>query len=225
MTLFKHALKRSFAQPINIIVIFILPIAALLIPAQGRGFPNGLFIYGMINLFSAFLLCRPIIEDRANEIIVRISSAPTSYMAYLGSHLLAYILILTLQNIIFTSAVYLYWGDAVFGHGFIFSLYFAFSIMTVALCLCWNSLFRAYNLSFGLFSGAGPVMCLISGISIPLQVFPDNIRNFILILPTYWLPSGLDALYNGKLNSVLISHIVLLVYAGILLLIGSKRRY
>lgn len=225
MILFKHALKRSFSQPVNIIVILLLPIAALFIPNFGYGFPNGLNIYGMINLFSAFLLCKPIVEDRINKVVIRISSTPTSYSTYLGAHLLAYMLILTIQNIIFTLGVYLLWRDIVFNYGFIFCLYFLFNMMTISLSLCWNSLFRSYSLSFGLFSGIGSIMCLISGISMPLHIFPDKIKSFILILPTYWLPYGLDLLYNDKIGSVFIPYVILLIYSGIFLLIGSKRRY
>lgn len=225
MTLFKHALKRSFAQPVNILVIFILPLAALFIPVAGRGFPNGLSIYGMINLFSAFLLSRLIIEDRSSKIITRISSAPISYFNYLGSYLLAFLLILTVQNIIFTLLIYLYWGEVVFNYGLIFILYFLFSMMTIAFSLCWNSFFGSYNISFALFTGVGSVLCLVSGVSMPLQFFSESIRNKIMILPTYWLPAGLEAVYNGKIISVIISYIVLLIYSGILLLLGSKRRY
>ncbi|HLV10533.1 MAG TPA: ABC transporter permease [Halanaerobiales bacterium] len=225
MTLFKHALKLSFSQPVNILVIFILPLAALFIPAEGDSFPHGLSIYGMINLFSAFLLARLIIEDRSSKIIIRVLSTPISYFDYLKSYLLGFLLILTVQNIIFTLGVYFYWGEVVFNHGLIFILYFLFSIMTIALSLCWNSFFRSYNISFALFSGVGSVMCLISGISIPLQIYSNSIRNKIMILPTYWLPSGLEAVYNGKIASVIISYIVLLVYSGVLLLLGSKRRY
>ncbi len=225
MILFKHALKRSFTQRINILVIFILPLAVLFIPAEGGGFPNGLSIYGMINLFSAFLLSRIVIEDRSSKIIFRISSAPISYFYYLASYLLAFVLILTVQNAIFTLLIYLYWGEVVFNHGLIFILYFLYSIMTIAFSLCWNSFFRSYNISFALFAGVGSVMCLISGISIPLQLYPDNIRKIIMVLPTYWLPSGLEAVYDDKIISVLMAYIVLLVYSGILLLLGSKRRY
>jgi ABC-2 type transport system permease protein len=225
IVLFKHALKQSFAQPINILIIFILPLAIIFIPAQGNGYPNGLYLFGMLNLFSAFLLCKPIVEDRINKIIVRISATPTSYATYLSSHLLGYLLILTVQNIIFTLGIYLRWNDAITHYGFIFILIFVYSIMTIAFTLSWNSMFRSYNLSFGLFSGVGSIMCLVSGISMPLQFIPEGIRKFILILPTYWLPYGLDALYNAKINYVLIAYLVLLVYSAILLLIGSKRRY
>lgn len=225
MIIFKHAIKQSFTQPINLLIILILPVAIIFIPPLGNDYPNGLYLYGMLSLFSAFLLCKPIIEERISKIIIRILATPTKYIAYLSSHLLAYLLILTIQNIIFMLGIHLYWKDIVIDYALIFSLYFIFNIMTIAFCLCWNSLFKSYNLAFGLFSGAASIMCLISGISMPLQLLPDGIRSFTSILPTYWLPYGLNALYNDKINYVLISHAVLLVYSGILLLLGSKRRY
>ncbi len=225
MIIFKHALKRSFNQPLSILITLILPIAIIFIPSLGNGYPNGLYLYGMLSLFSAFILSKPIVEERLSGIIIRISATPTKYISYLGSHLLAYLSILVVQNIIFILGIYIYWSDIDINYGFILSLNFAYSIMAIAFSLCWNSLFRSYNLSFGLFSGIASVMCLFSGISMPLKFIPKNIEKFIIVLPTYWLPYGLNSLHDGKINSVLIAHLVLLVYSGILLLIGSKRRY
>ncbi|HHX23978.1 MAG TPA: ABC transporter permease [Thermoanaerobacterales bacterium] len=225
MIIFKHALKRSFNQPLSILITLILPIAIIFIPSLGNGYPNGLYLYGMLSLFSAFILSKPIVEERLSGIIIRISATPTKYISYLSSHLLAYLSILVVQNIIFILGIYIYWSDIDINYGFILSLNFAYSIMAIAFSLCWNSLFRSYNLSFGLFSGIASVMCLFSGISMPLKFIPKNIEKFIIVLPTYWLPYGLNSLHDGKINSVLIAHLVLLVYSGILLLIGSKRRY
>lgn|SRR5690554_269767 len=225
MTIFKHALKRSFSQSINIIVIFILPLVSIFIPGEGETFPNGMSLYGMINLFSAFLLCKSITEDRTNNITLRIFSSPIKFITYFSSYLLAYTIILTIQNIIFVIGIFIYWDDAVFNYGLIFLLYLFYSFMTISFSLFWNSLFKSYNLSFALFSGFGSVMCLLSGISIPIQLIPDKLKNIIQILPTYWLPSGLDAIYNGKMDSVLLSFTILIIFSGIFLLIGSRRRY
>lgn len=225
MIIFKHALKRSFNQPLSILITLILPIAIIFVPVLGNGYPTGLYLYGMLSLFSAFILSKPIVEERIRGIIIRISATPTKYISYLSSHLLAYLSILVVQNIIFILGLYIYWSNIDINYGFILSLNFAYSIMAIAFSLCWNSLFRSYNLSFGLFTGFASVMCLFSGISIPLRFIPENIKKFIIVLPTYWLSYGLDSLYYGKINSVLIAHFVLLVYSGILLLIGSKRRF
>jgi ABC-2 type transport system permease protein len=225
MIIFKHALKRCFAQPITILIILILPLALIFIPKQSSTYPNGLYLYGMISLFSAFLLCKPIVEERINKIMIRISSAPTDYITYLSSHLLAYMLILIVQSIIFLLGIHFYWQDNGINYLFVFSLYFIFNIMAITFCLFWNSLFKSYSLAFGLFSGAASVMCLVSGISMPLRLIPEGIRKFTLVLPTYWLPYGLDSLYSGNINYVLISHGILLVYSGVFLLIGCRRRY
>jgi len=225
MIIFKHALKRSFNQPLSILITLILPIALIFIPDLNNGYPNGLYLYGMLSLFSAFILSKPIVEERLSGIIIRISATPTKYISYLSSHLLAYLSILVVQNIIFILGIYIYWSEIDINYGFILSLNFAYSIMAIAFSLCWNSLFRSYNLSFGLFSGVASVMSLFSGISMPLRFIPENIEKFIIVLPTYWLPYGLSSLHDGKIKSVLIAHLILLVYSGILLLAGSKRRF
>lgn len=225
MIIFKHALKRSLAQPISILITLILPIGIIFVPPLTNSYPNGIYLYGLLSLFSGFILSKPIVEERINKISVRISATPTKYISYLGSHLMAYTSILVVQNIIFILEIYLYWKDLNINYGLIFTLTSAYSLMVIALSLCWNSLFRSYNLSFGLFSAFASLMCLVSGVTMPLQVIPEEIKKFIVVLPTYWLPYGLKSLNDGNINYVLIAHLVLLVYSVILLLIGSKRRY
>jgi ABC-2 type transport system permease protein len=225
MIIFKHALNVSFAQPINLLIIIILPIAIIFIPPNASNYPFGLYLYGYLSLFSAFLLCKPIVEERNNKIAVRISATPISYLSYLSSHLLAYLLILSIQSMIFVLGSSLYWNGIAINYVLVYSLYFVYNIMAIAFCLCWNSLFKTYNIAFALFSGGASLLCLVSGISIPLSVIPEDIRRFTIFLPTYWLPYGLNALSNGIMNYIIISHIILFVYAGILLLIGSRRRF
>lgn len=225
MIIFKHALKRSLAQPISILITLILPIGIIFVPPLANSYPNGIYLYGLLSLFSAFILSKPIVEERLNKITVRISATPTKYISYLSSHLTAYTSILVVQNIIFILGIYLYWKDLNINYWYIFSLNFVYILMSIAFSLCWNSLFKSYNLSFGLFSGFASIMCLVSGVTMPLQVIPEEIKKFIVVLPTYWLPYGLNSLHDGNIKYVLIAHLVLLIYSGIFLLIGSKRRY
>lgn len=219
MIIFKHALKRSLAQHINILIIFVLPLGVIFVPHQS------LYLYGMLSLYSAFLLCKPIVEERYNRTLTRILSTPTTYFAYLCSHLLAYILILTIQSVIFIIGYYIYWKDININYLLLIALYITFNMMAIAFCLFWNSIFKSYNIAFALFSGAASVLSLFSGITMPLSIIPEEIRKFIIILPTYWLPYGLNALYNNISSDVFISIVILLVYSGILLLVGSRRRY
>lgn len=221
---FNYAIKESFRQPLNVILIFLLPVAVLFIPGNEYGFPQGISLVGMVILYSGYLLSRPVAEDRMKGISARIEASPISRLSYLSSHLAAYFLILMIQSLIFIIGTLVLHGEATFGQPSIFSLYLSFALMTLAFTLAWTSFFRNFNLSFGLFSGIGSVMCLVSGISVPLKVLPERLIPFIRVLPTYWLPYGLDAVFEGERNGFLIAHTVLLIYAGIFLLIGSRRR-
>lgn len=225
MIIFKHAFKRSLSQRASIVAIFLLPIAFVFIPAFGNSYPNGLYLNGMTIFFTSFLLCRPLVEERLNKISVRISAAPIQYMSYLASHLLAYTVILINQNLIFLLVFRLRWPDLAINYFSILMLYFLFDLLALTFCLFWNSLFKSYTLSFGLFSGVGSIMCLVTGISIPLKMIPENFQNLVLVLPTYWLPYGIDSLYAKNIEYTILSGCILLVYSGIFFLIGSKRRY
>ncbi|NLZ82284.1 MAG: ABC transporter permease [Clostridiales bacterium] len=225
MIIFNHALKRILAQPLNIFVIMIMPLPLIFIPSSDNIYPNGFYMYGLLSLFSAFLLCRSIVKERSNKIVQRISAAPISYASYLSGHLLAYVLILTVQAILFTLGLKLYYSDMNINFNMIFILFFTFNIMTISFCLFWNSLFRSYILSYSLFSGVASLMALASGITMPLAFLPNSIRNFSMFLPTYWLPYGLEVLYNNNTSYVLLSLIILLIYSGVFLLIGSRRRF
>lgn len=225
MIIFKHALKRSLAQPLNIFVIMILPLALIFIPSTDNIYPNGFYIYGLLSLFSAFLLCRSIVEERVNKIVQRISSAPLSYASYMCGHLLAYNLILTAQAALFTLGLKLFYRTMKTDFFMVFILFFTFNIMTISFSLFWNSLFRSHILSYSLYSGVASLMALTSGITMPLAFLPDRVRSFSMILPTYWLPYGLQVLYNNNTRYVWLSLIILILYSGVFILIGSRRRF
>lgn len=222
--IFKHALKRCLAQPVNVLVVLVLPLSLIFIPGPDTDYPFGLYLYGLLGLFSAFLLCKPLVEERINKVSVRILATPVDNTVYLGSHLLAYVLILVLQSTIFLVGVHLRWMSLGINVFWVGTLYLAYNMMAIAFCLFWNSLFKVYNLAFGVFSGVASFMCLVSGISMTLSAIPEEIRRFTIILPTYWLPNGLQSLYNGDIKNVLVSVAVLLLYAGLFFMISGRRR-
>lgn len=224
MNLYLFAIKEDIRQPLNIILIILLPIPVLFIPGHPNSYPFGLSLYGMIIIFSSFLLSRPVVEDRMKGIILRIAASPISTLRYLSSHLLGYLSLLAIQISILLLGSLVIHGDAVTGRLALFSLYLTFGIMCLSLTLAWNVLFKSYNISFGLFSGLASIMCLFSGVSLPLFLLPSSLIRYIMFLPTYWLPYGLDAWFNGNTPAFIQAHAILLVYACIFLLIGSKRR-
>ena len=224
MNLYLFAIKEDIRHPLNIILIFLLPLPVLFIPANTDSYPFGLSLYGMIIVYSSFLLSRPVVEDRMKGISVRIAASPISTLCYLSSHLLGYLTLLAVQIFILLIGSLIIHGDAVSGRLALFTLYLTFGIMCLSMTLAWNVLFKSYNISFGIFSGFASLMCLFSGVSLPLFLLPSSIIRYIMFLPTYWLPYGLDAWFTGDTSAFIQAHAILLVYACIFLLIGSKRR-
>lgn len=224
MSVFTLALKENVRQRINLILILALPFPLLLIPANDFSFPFGVNLYGMLIFYTAFLLARPIAEDRMKGRILRIAASPVGILRYLGGHLSAYFALLGLQIALFAA------GSAIVHrleprvYLLLVPLYLSFAVMSVAFAVAWNSLFRSYNLSFGLFAGLGSLMCLVSGVSMPLAIIPAGVQRFTMFLPMYWLPYGIEALRALRYAELLLSHAILLAYAAAFLLAGTRRR-
>lgn len=225
MTLFVTALKRSFHSIANIIVIMFLPLAFVLFPVfEPTGIPQGLSWYGMIVLFSAFLLAKQLIDNRTNRTIIRIAASPISHFKYLSMHLLAFTAILWVQNTLFFIVMKIHWQDAIESVFWILSLYYALSVMMIALCLFWNSLFKTYYTSLALFAGVGSLLTMITGVTVPLAMLPDSILEVARFLPPYWFAHGLEMVYNGNETNVLTSLAIMLIFALFFLVVGSRRR-
>lgn len=225
MTIFMFALQQNLKQKISLLLLLVLPLVLLFIPSMSGSLPMGFSLFGLLNLYSAFLLTRPVVEDRMQKIVVRIAASPVSHGYYLASHLLASLLLLSVQCMIFVVASFLYFGPEQTNYLVLFLLYFSYSAMVLSLSLAWNSMFRSYTTSFALFSGIGSIMCLISGLSFPLSLLPQSIQTMVRVLPTYYLAHGLLMLGKQSGSGILLPAVVLWIFAGIFLLIGSKRRF
>ncbi|MHC1691493.1 MAG: ABC transporter permease [Sphaerochaetaceae bacterium] len=225
MTIFLFALQQNLKQRIALLLLFVLPLPLLFIPSVTGSLPMGFSLFGLLNLYTAFLMCRPVVEDRMQKIVVRIAASPVSHGYYLASHLLASLLLLSVQCLIFVIASIIFFGPGRTNYLVLFLLYFSYSAMVISLSLAWNSMFHSYNTSFALFSGIGSIMCLVSGLSFPLSLLPQPVQTIVRILPTYYLAHGLAMLDRQSGSGILQSAVVLWIFAGIFLLIGSKRRF
>lgn len=224
MTVFTLALRENARQRVNLILILALPFPLLLIPANDYSFPFGVNLYGMLIFYTAFLLARPVAEDRMKGRIVRIAASPLGVYRYLVGHLSAYFTLLGLQVALFVSGSALVHRLEPRVYLLLPPLYLSFAAMGMAFAVAWNSLFRSYNLSFGLFAGLGSLMCLVSGVSMPLAIIPEAVLRFTMYLPTYWLPYGIDALRAERYPELLLSHAILWAYAAAFILAGTRRR-
>lgn len=225
MTIFLFALQQNLKQRISLLLLLVLPLILLSIPSMNGSLPMGFSLFGLLNLYTAFLMSRPVVEDRMQKIVVRIAASPISHGFYLVSHLLASLLLLSVQCLIFVIAALLFYGPDRTNYLILFLLYFSYSAMVLSLALAWNSMFRSYTTSFALFSGIGSIMCLVSGLSFPLSLLPQSVQTMVRILPTYYLAQALAMLDAQSLSGILLSAVVLWIFTGIFLLIGSKRRF
>jgi ABC-2 type transport system permease protein len=224
MSIFTLALIKTTKQKANFLLVLLFPIPLLLIPENGNGFNTGLGTYGLLNMFTAFLLCRPLVEDRMRGVLLRIAAAPIHYLKYAAGHLSAYLLVLCIQIALFMAGTILIRDYQPVQYFQLSILYLAFSFMSTAFAVAWNSLFTSYSLSFALFSGFGSLLALISGVSIPLMFIPEGLQLYTRFLPPYWLPYGIDAIYRHNLSGLVLSVMILCGYAAVMLLAGTKRR-
>jgi ABC-2 type transport system permease protein len=224
MSIFIFALKENLRHRISLLMILVFPLVLLFIPSMDGMLPMGFGLFGLLNFYSAFLMSRPIAEDRMNKVMVRIAASPVSHFYYLVSHLAAAALLLSIQCLVFVIASAIFFGFSMVNYFVLFLLYCSYSVMGISFALAWNMMFLSYTTSFALFSGVGSIMCLISGLSFPLRLLPIAMQRTVRVLPTYWLAHGLGALGDSSPSGLLLSVVILWTFTGIFLLVGSKRR-
>lgn len=226
MIIFYNTLKRIFKDKLSVLLLFIMPIPLAFIPSSSNAvLPDGAYIFGLNVLFSAFLMGKLVIEDRQKGVAIRIASSPIGYTKYLVEHLCASMVLLSIQAFVFVVAlniVHLNLGISIIP---LFLYYITFSIMSISLVLFWNSMFRQYVISLAIFSGFISLVALISGITIRLTVFPEMMQKIVMILPTYWLPYGLEALFHDNISMVILSFLVLISFSALFITVGSRRRF
>ncbi|WP_321300112.1 ABC transporter permease [uncultured Sphaerochaeta sp.] len=224
MSIFTFALKENLRQKLTLPLLLLFPLVLLLVPSMPGSLPMSFSLFGLLNFYSAFLLVRTVAEDRMRGVLVRIASSPISHTHYLTSHLAAGSLLLILQSLVLLVASFIVHGSGTTNYLLLFILYCSYSVMTLSFSLAWNTMFRSYTTSFALFSGVGSILCLVSGLTFPLRFLPPAMQRMVRVLPTYWLAHGLEALYEQAGASLLLAVVILLIFAGIFLLVGSRRR-
>lgn len=226
MTFFLFALKRSFRNRTNIIVLMLFPIACIFFP-EGEYWPHlpyGYQYFGILILFVGIRLTSIILEDRAKGVVKRLAVAPMSYFQYLSQNLLAYCVIVIIQ-----CAIVVY-GGVLLGHNLyqpnsLLLLYVSFSFASVATALAWVSMYRSKDTAFLVYISLIFVIVILGGIILPIEMFPELLKRIAVIFPTYWLVKGLDWIVFGQdIVDFLLINGVLWLYAIVFVIIGSTRK-
>ncbi|MCX7030889.1 MAG: ABC transporter permease [Spirochaetes bacterium] len=226
MTILRFALKRSFRGPFNILLLCVLPVGVVFIPRmEGTALPLGIHFYGQVIMYAAFLMVRSVVDDRSSGVLTRIAVAPVSYLRYLWETLLAYGLLLVLQNAVVVGLGIVLYGDTLGAPLLQFVAYACFSLTSIAFCLAGFSLFGRRDTAYGSLSTAIILLSMIGGFYWPIEMMPEALQRAALITPPYWLINALSVLQRGDPpGRYVLSVAIMLLFAIAFLVVGSRRR-
>jgi ABC-2 type transport system permease protein len=226
MTIFLFTLKRALRSPVNILLLAVLPAGIVFVPVvPGSTLPLGFHLYGQVIMFAAFLMVRSTVEDRLSGTLTRIAVAPVSYFRYLGETLLAYGLLMVLQNALFVGLGLARYGGSLGAPLLQFAAFSCFSLASIAFSLAGFSLFGRRELAYGSLPMAITLLSLLGGFYSPVEIMPVALRKAAMVTPPYWLVNALSALARGEApGRFVLSITIMLLFAMAFLVVGSRRR-
>jgi linearmycin/streptolysin S transport system permease protein len=226
MTVFRFALKRSFRNPFNILLLFVLPVGLVFVPVvPGSILPLGFHLYGQVIMFAAFLMVRTTAEDRLTGMLSRIAAAPVSYFRYLGETLLAYALLLVAQNAVVAVLGAVRYGGGLGSPVLQFAAFASFSVTSIAFSLAGCALFASRELAYSSLPLAITLLSLLGGFYAPVEMMPEALQKAAMVTPPYWLISALGVLRRGDPpGRYVLSIAIMLLFAVAFLVVGSRRR-
>jgi ABC-2 type transport system permease protein len=226
MTILRFALRRSFRGGFNILLLCVLPVGVVFIPPQeGTTLPLGIHFYGQVIMFAAFLMVRSLVDDRVSGVLTRIAVAPVSYFRYLWETLLAYGILLVLQNAVVVALGLVLYGWSLGSPLLQLVAFSCFSLSSIALCLAVFSLFGRRETAYGTLSTVILLLSLIGGFYWPVEMMPEPLQRAALLTPPYWLVNALTALQRGYPPArFALSVVIMLLFTMAFLVVGSRRR-
>jgi len=227
VTIFRFALKRSIRSPSNLLLLCVIPAGVVFLPAGTEEWilPIGFHFYGMVIMFAAFLMVRSIVEDRLSNVLVRIGAAPVSHLRYLAENLMAYGVLLMIQNALVVGLGVLVHGDRIPLPFLLFAAYFCFSLTSIAFALAWCSLFGRRDVAYGTLSSVIIVLAMLGGFYWPIEIMPELMRRVASVTPPYWMMEAAVVLQQGgPAWRFALSLSVMLLFTVAFLLVGSRRR-
>jgi ABC-2 type transport system permease protein len=226
MTILRFALTRSFRNPLNILLLCVLPVGLVFVPVvPGSKLPLGFHLYGQVIMFAAFLMVRTTVEDRLSGVLARIAAAPVSYFRYLWETLLAYGLLLVAQNAVVVGLGVARYGGGLGAPVLQFAAFSAFSLASIAFSLAGFSLFGRREIAYASISTAITLLSMFGGFYAPVEMMPAAMQKAAMVTPPYWLINALTTLQRGgPPGRYVLSVAIMLLFAMAFLVVGSRRR-
>ncbi len=226
MIILRFALRRGLGNPILTAMLFLLPAAVVFLPrTPNTVLPVGFHIYGILLLFTAFLMIRIIVEDRESGVFLRIGAAPVTHFRYLLESLIAYAIVLLVQNALVVGLGVLVHGKSLIAPWRLFAAYAVFSSTAIAFCLAVCAMFRLREAAYGTCSSLIIVISMLGGAYFSTEIMPVSLQRVAMVTPTYWLFNALRIAETGGARSgFALSLGIMLLFTVAFLIAGSKRR-
>jgi len=226
MTVMRFALRRSFRNPVNILLLCVLPVGLVFVPVlPGTILPLGFHLYGQVILYAAFLMVRTVLDDRVSGVLIRVGVAPVSHFRYLWETLLAYGLLLVAQNALVVGLGAIVYRGTLAAPLLQFAAFACFSIASIAFSLAGCSLFRRRDLAYAVVTTAIILLSMLGGFYAPTELLPSALQKVAMITPPYWLINALSILQRGDPPAKYVLSIgIMLLFAMVFLVVGSRRR-
>ncbi|MBN1837832.1 MAG: ABC transporter permease [Spirochaetales bacterium] len=226
MTILRFALKRSFRGGFNILLLCMLPVGVVFIPSvEGTTLPLGIHFYGQVVMFAAFLMVRSLVDDRTSGVLTRVMAAPVSYFRYLWETLLAYGILLILQNAVVVGLGVVLYGKSLGSPLLQWVAFSCFSLTSIALCLVVFSLFGRRDTAYGSLWIVILLLSLVGGFYWPVDMMPGFLQRVARVTPPYWLVNALTVLQRGDPPArFALSVVIMLLFTMAFLVVGSRRR-
>ena len=226
MTILRFALRRSFRNPLNILLLCILPVGLVFVPVvPGTILPLGFHLYGQVILYAAFLMVRSTVEDRVSGVLTRVGVAPVSHFTYLWETLLAYGLLLVAQNAVVVSLGVARYGASLREPLLQFAAFACFSLTSIAFSLAGCSLFSRRDIAYAIVTTVIGLLSLLGGFYAPVELMPEALQKAAMVTPPYWLIKALSVLQRGDPPpKFVLSLAIMLLFTTAFLVVGSRRR-
>lgn len=227
MTIFNFALKRTIGNKLDILMLFVLPVATVFISAETwLPIPLGFQLYGLIILFMSAKICKIMMIDRESKVTLRIQVAPISNFRYLGENLLAYTLIMTVINAVVVALGVIYYGSQLLEPLMLFILFTIFSFTSIGISIAWYALFQQAETAYSILGGLYTAIAMLGGIFWPYEIMPEFVQKVVKILPTYWFGKGLrQVVYKGYEGNFYLTLGILVMFGISFILLGSRKRF
>ncbi len=185
---------------------------------------TGLALYAMIILYGSFLLTRMFVEDKENELTMRIATSPIKPWKYLFETLACFSVILIVQNILMIIAYSFINPQGVVHPLLLLLAFIGYSIMSVGLMLTISTVCKTSFVMMCASTGAIMLLSMLGGLFIPLKMMPDVMKKIAMMTPTYWFSETINSIF-ARSSGYLFQLTMLLGFAVVFFLVGSWKRY